>query len=80
MEDFILRMRSLDMGGICFKNTLYQAIRAPCAILVTAIEPSTESYSYMDKREYSEAIKDRLEPQGARDLYTNSFWSESRNC
>ena len=76
-EDFVHRMgssaRSLAVGDIFFKNTLYQSIKPPCALFVIDMEPSSDQYIYMDKRQYSECINDRLEPRGARDLIFQQF-------
>ena len=76
-EDFVHRMgssaRSLAVGDICFKNTLYQSIKPPCALFIIDMEPSSESYIFMDKRQYSEAFNDRLEPRAARDLIFQQF-------
>ena len=65
--------RSLAMGDVCFKNVLYQSIKHPCAIFCIDMEPSNELFIYMDKRQYAEAINDRLEPRGARDLIYQQF-------
>ena len=76
-EDFVHRMGSsawsLAVGHICFKNTLYQSIKPPCALFITDMEPSLDQYIFMDKRQYSECINDRLEPRGARDLIFQQF-------
>ena len=65
-EGFVNRMgssaRSLALGDICFKNTLYQSIKPPCVLFIIELEPSSDRYIYMDKRQYSECINDRLEP------------------
>ena len=37
------------------------------------MEASSESFIFMDKRQYAEAINDRLEPRGARDLIFQQF-------
>ena len=37
------------------------------------MEPFSENYIFMDKRQYSEAINDHLEPRGARDLIFQQF-------
>ena len=66
VEDFAHRMgslaQSLAVGDICFKNTLYQSIKPPCALFIIDMEPSTESFIFMDKQTYAEAINDRPEP------------------
>ena len=76
-EDFVLRMgssaRSLAVGDICFKIPLFQSIKPPCTLFVIDMEPSFDQYIYMDKRQYSECINDRLEPRGARDLIFQQF-------
>ena len=76
-EDFAHRMgssaRSLAVGDVCFKNVLYQSIHPPCTIFILDMEPSADGYIFMDKRTYAEAINDRLEPRGARDLIFQQF-------
>ena len=76
-EDYAHRMgssaRSLAVGDVCFKNVLYQSIKPPCAIFCNDMEPSNELFIFMNKREYAEAINDRLEPRGARDLIFQQF-------
>ena len=76
-EDYVHRMGSLAwslaVGDICFKNTLYLSIKPPCALFIIDMEPSKESFIFMDKQTYAEAINDRLEPQGARDLIFQQF-------
>ena len=76
-EDYVHRMgssaRSLAVGDVCFKNTLYQSIKPPCTIFVIDMEPSAEAYIFMDKRQYAESINDRLEPRGARNLIFQQF-------
>ena len=61
-EDYVHRMgssaRSLAVGDICFKNTLYQSIKPPCTLFIIDMEPSAEAYIFMDKRQYAEAIND----------------------
>ena len=37
------------------------------------MELSSESFIFMDKRQYAEAINDRIEPRGARDLIFQQF-------
>ena len=37
------------------------------------MERSSKCFLYMDKRQYAEAINDRLEPRGARDLIVQQF-------
>ena len=37
------------------------------------MEPSSDQYIFMDKRQYSESINDHLEPRGARDLLFKQF-------
>ena len=77
VEDYVHRMgssaRSLAVGDVCFKNRLYQSIKAPCALFIMDMEPSSEVYIFMDKQQYSESINDRLEPRGARDLIFQQF-------
>ena len=65
--------RSLAVGDVCFKNTLYQSIKPPCTLLIIDMEPFAEAYIFLDKRQYAEAINDRLEPRGARDLIFQQF-------
>ena len=65
--------RSLAVGDICFTNTVYQSIKPPRALFIIDMEPSSESFILMDKRQYAEAINDRLEPRGARDLIFQQF-------
>ena len=76
-EDFVHRIcssaRSLAVGDVCFKNVLYQSIKPPCMIFCIDMEPSNEIFIYMDKRQYAEAINDRLEPRGDRDLIYQQF-------
>ena len=76
-KDYVHRMgsvaRSLAVGDVCFKNTLYQSIKPPCTIFVIDMEPSAEAYIFMNKRQYAESINDRLEPRGARDLIYQQF-------
>ena len=76
-EDYAHRMgssaRSLGVGDVCFKNVLYQSIQPPCAVLCSDMEPSNPLYLFMNKGEYAEAINDRLEPRGARDLIFQQF-------
>ena len=54
-EDYANRMgslaRSLAVGDICFKNTLYLSIKPPCALFIIDMEPSSESFIFMDKRQ-----------------------------
>ena len=70
-KDFVHRMgssaRSLAVGDICFKNTLYQSIKPPRALFVIDMESS-----------YSESINDHLEPSGARDLIFQQFLERSQ--
>ena len=42
------------------------------------MEPSVEAYIFMDKRQYAEAINDRLEPRGARYLIFQQFLKRSQ--
>ena len=42
-------------------------------LFIIDMEPSSESYIFMDKRQYSECINHRLEPRGARDLIFQQF-------
>ena len=37
------------------------------------MEPSSDQYIFMDKRQYSESINDHLEPRGARDVIFQQF-------
>ena len=81
-KDFVHRMgssaRSLAVGDICFKNTLYQSIKPPCVLFIKDMEPSSESFIFMDKRQYSEEINDGLEPREARDLIFQQFLERSQ--
>ena len=82
-KDYVHRMgssaRSLAVGDICFKNTLFQSIKPPCTLFIIDMEPSAEAYIFMDKRQYAEAINDRLEPPELEIFYFNSFSRELRN-
>ena len=55
-EDFVHRMgssaRSLAVGDICFKNTLYQSIKLPCALFVIDMEPSSDQYIFISQRKF----------------------------
>ena len=42
------------------------------------MEPPAETFIYMDKRQYAEAINDHLEPRGARDLIFQHFLERSQ--
>ena len=44
-----------------------------CMVFITDMEPSMEGYLYMDKRENSAVLNDRLEPRGVRDLIFQQF-------
>ena len=81
-EDYAHRMgssaRSLAVGYVCFKNTLYQSIKPPCTLFIIDMEPSAEAYIFMDKRQYAEVINDRLEPRGARDLIFQQFLARTQ--
>ena len=66
-------VRSLAVGDICFKNTMYQSIKPPCTLFIIDMELSSERFPYMDKHQYAEAINDRLEHRGARDLIYQQF-------
>ena len=50
-EDYVHRMgssaRSLAVGDICFKNTLYQSIKPPCTLFIIDMEPSAKTYIYV---------------------------------
>ena len=50
-KDFVHRMgssaRSLAVGDICFKNTLYQSIKPPCMLFIIDMELLSDQYMYI---------------------------------
>ena len=71
-EDYIVKLggycRTLNVGMICYKNTLFHSFKAPCSAIIADMEPSLQPYITMSKREYTEALLERLEPASACDL------------
>ena len=71
-EDYIVKLggycRTLNVGMICYKNTLFHSFKAPCSAIIADMEPSLKPYITMSKREYTEALLERLEPASACDL------------
>jgi len=54
-EDYVVRIggytRTLGVGEICFKNTLFQSFRPPCSFIVSDMEPSMSIYRKMSRKE-----------------------------
>ena len=52
-EDYVVRIggyaRTLGVGEICFKNTLFQSFRPPCSFIVSDMEPSMSLYRKMNR-------------------------------
>ncbi len=65
--------RTLGVGEICFKNTLFQSFRPPCSFIVSDMEPSMSLYRKMNRKEYVQALHERLEPASACDLIYTQF-------
>jgi hypothetical protein len=76
-EDYVVRIggyaRTLGVGEICFKNTLFQSFRPPCSFIVSDMEPSMLTYRTMSKKDYVRALHERLEPASACDLIYGQF-------
>ena len=76
-EDYVVRIggyaRTLGVGEICFKNTLFQSFRPPCSFIVSDMEPSMSIYRKMSRKEYVQALHERLEPASACDLIYTKF-------
>ena len=76
-EDYVVRIggyaRTLGVGEICFKNTLFQSFRPPCSFIVSDMEPSMSLYRKMNRKEYVQALHERLEPASACDLIYTQF-------
>ena len=76
-EDYVVRIggyaRTLGVGEICFKNTLFQSFRPPCLFIVSDMEPSMSIYRKMSRKEYVQALHERLEPASACDLIYTQF-------
>ena len=65
--------RTLGVGEICFKITLFQSFRPPCSFTVSDMEPSMSAYRKMSRKEYVQALHERLEPASACDLIYGQF-------
>ena len=65
--------RTLGVGEICFKITLFQSFRPPCSFIVSDMEPSMSAYRKMSRKEYVQALHERLEPASACDLIYGQF-------
>jgi hypothetical protein len=76
-EDYVVRIggyaRTLGVGEICFKNTLFQSFRPPCSFIVSDMEPSMSIYRKMSRKEYVQALHERFEPASACDLIYTQF-------
>ena len=76
-EDYVVRIggyaRTLGVGETCFKNTLFQSFRPPCSFIVSDMEPSMSLYRKMNRKEYVQALHERLEPASACDLIYTQF-------
>ena len=76
-EDNVVRIggyaRTLGVGEICFKNTLFQSFRPPFSFIVSDMEPSMSIYRKMNRKEYVQALHERLEPASACDLIYTQF-------
>ena len=76
-EDYVVRIggyaRTLGVGEICFKNTLFQSFRPPCSFIVSDMEPSMSEYRKMNRKEYVQALHERLEPASACELIYTQF-------
>ena len=76
-EDYVVRIggyaRTLGVGEICFKNTLFQSFRPPCSFIVSDMEPFMSMYRKMSRKEYVQALHERLEPASACDLIYTQF-------
>ena len=76
-EDYVVRIGgyacTLGVGEICFKNTLFQSFRPPCSFIVSDMEPSMSLYRKMSRKEYVQALHERLEPASACDLIYTQF-------
>ena len=76
-EDYVVRIggytRTLGVGEICFKNTLFQSFRPPCSFIISDMEPSMSLYRKMSRKEYVQAFHERLEPASACDLIYTQF-------
>jgi len=76
-EDYVVRIggyaRTLGVGEICFKNTLFHPFRPPCSFIVSDMEPSMTMYRKMSRKEYVQALYERLEPASACDLIYTQF-------
>ena len=76
-EDYVARIGgyacTLGVGEICFKNTLFQSFRPPCSCMVSDIEPSMSMYRKMSRKEYVQALHERLEPASVCDLIYTQF-------
>ena len=76
-EDYVVRIggyaRTLGIGEVCFKNTLFQSFRPPCSFSVSDMEPSMPAYRIMNRKEYVQALHERLEPASACDLIYGQF-------
>jgi len=71
-EDYVVRIggyaRTLGVGELCFKNTLFQSFRPPCSFIVSDMEPSMSLYRKMSRKEYVQTLHEQLEPASACDL------------
>ena len=76
-EDYVVRIggyaRTLEVGEICFKNTLFQSFCPPCSFIVSDMEPSMTMYRKMSRKEYVQALHEQLEPTSACDLIYTQF-------
>ena len=76
-EDYVARIGgyacTLGVGEICFKNTLFQSFCPPCSFIVSDMEPSMSMYRKMSRKEYVQALHERLEPASACDLIYTQF-------
>ena len=71
-EDYIVKLggycRTINLGMIFYKNAIFHSFKAPCSSIIADMEPSLIPYITMSKREYTEALLERLEPASACDL------------
>ena len=76
-EDYVVCIggyaRTLGVGEICFKNTLFNLSVLPCSFIVSDMEPSMLTYRTMSKKDYVRALHERLELASACDLICGQF-------
>ena len=72
LETFITEIAgmaiALSVRTICFKSILFQSFKPPVSYVISDMQPSLPDFRKLTKKEYVNALSERIEPASTRDL------------